>query len=354
MIALQLQSIGRLELVEVPAPAIGPDELLVRTGSSVICTSDITDICSNPFGIKLPVIMGHEAAGVVEAVGPEVAGFRPGDHVATHPVHPCFQCSACRDGLGHLCENMGHFALNRQGTFAEFYPVRADRARKIPGTLDFRTAALAEPVAVCLEAIEQARIKPGERLLVIGDGPFGVMIAKLALQRGGIDVVIAGHHDWRLGFAEGAERVNMKGAPDRIQLLRDACSGGCHAAIVAVSRADAYQQALSVLRPRGRVVVFSPVFGGTQVDLAMIHMKELEIVGAVNDLNLFDEAVRMISDKKSTLGSIVTHTFPVDEYKAAIELAQNGRERAMKVALNFKNPFDCVKGRREAGEGGLE
>jgi 2-desacetyl-2-hydroxyethyl bacteriochlorophyllide A dehydrogenase len=335
MKALQLQSVGNLELVDVPVPPIGDDELLVRTEAAVICTSDLTDIRSNPFGIALPVIMGHEAAGAVEAVGAKVKDFQTGDRVATHPVHPCFQCTSCNDGLAHLCENMGHFALNRQGTFAEYYPVRADRARRIPDHLDSAVAALAEPVAVCLEAIERARLKPGARLLVVGDGPFGVLIAKLALQRGVIEVVIAGHHDWRLAFAEGATQVNMKGAADRVQVLRDAGAGGYHAAIVAVSRADAYQQALSALRARGRVVVFSPVFGETPIDLAAIHMRELEIIGAVNDLNQFDAAVEMLSAPDSRLGEIVTHRFPFSDYEQAIALAEGGREEAMKVALEF-------------------
>lgn len=335
MKALQLQSVGNLELVEVPRPVPGDDELLVRTEAAVICTSDLADIRANPFAIKLPIIMGHEASGVVEAVGAKVKDFRRGDRVATHPVHPCYQCSACKEGLSHLCLNMGHFAFNRQGTFAEFFPVRQDRARKIPASLEAKTAALAEPVAVCLEAISQARLKKGERLLVLGDGPFGILIAKLAMQRDGIEVVLAGHHDWRMAFAQGARTVNMKGAADRVRLLSDAAPGGYHAAIIAVSRGEAYQQALSLLRPRGRVVVFSPVFGGTEVDLAMIHMKELEIVGAVNDLDMFDEAVRLLCATDCTLGRIVTHAFPVSEYRQAIALAEGGRDEAMKVALEF-------------------
>lgn len=335
MKALQLQSIGNLELVEVPVPGIGEDELLIRTEAAVICTSDLTDIRSNPFGITLPIIMGHEAAGVVAAVGSKVNDFKPGDRVATHPVHPCYRCTACNDGLSHLCLNMGHFAFNRPGTFAEFYTVRQDRARKIPASLDSKTAALAEPVAVCLEAFAQARLKAGERLLVLGDGPFGILIAQLAVERGDVEVVIGGHHDWRLAFAQGATPVNTRKAADPVETLRTAGAGGYHAVIVAVSRADAYHRALKVLHPRGRAVVFSPVAGDTPVDLTLVHMKELEIVGAVNDLNRFDEAVRLLSKPDCRLGRIVTHAFPVTDFRQALALAEGGRDEAMKVALVF-------------------
>jgi threonine dehydrogenase-like Zn-dependent dehydrogenase len=336
MKALQLQSVGNLELVEASKPIPGDDELLVRTEAAVICTSDLIDIRANPFGIKLPVIMGHEASGVVEQVGTAVKDFRPGDRVATHPVHPCYSCGTCTSGLTHLCENMGHFAFNRQGTFAEFFPVREDRARKIPAQLDPAVAALAEPLAVCIEALDQARLKPGERLLIMGDGPFGILIAMLALQRGDLQVVISGHHDWRLSFAEGAVQVNTRGVADPVTALRKESTGGFDAVIVGVSRAEAYDSALALLRPRGRVVVFSPVFGGTTVDLAMIHMKELEIVGAVNDLDKFDSSVQALCEQEAAFSRIVTHRFPFADFRDAIALAGGGREQALKVAMVFQ------------------
>ncbi len=333
MKALVLQSAGCLEMSDVPVPGIGDDELLVRTEAAVICTSDLADIRSNPFGIPLPVILGHEGAGVVAATGASVRGFKPGDRVATHPVHPCFQCGTCKDGLTHLCARMEHFGFNRPGTFAEFYTVRQDRARRIPAHVDAAVAALAEPVAVCLEALSQARLRPGERLLVVGDGPFGILLARLAVARD-LSTTVAGHHDWRLAFATGATPIHTGHETDSgaVVLRRDAADG-YHAAIVAVSRGAAYTLALTLLRPRGRLIVFSPVEGGAPVDLTRIHMKELEVIGAVNDLDRFDDAVRMLSESDGTLGDLITHRLPFAEYRHAFALADGRRDQAMKVAL---------------------
>ena len=164
MKALQFQAIEQVALIDVDPPTIGDDELLIKTGAAVICTSDLNDLRENAFGIQLPVIMGHEGAGTVAAVG--AAGhavLQVGDRVTTHPVHPCGQCVNCRNGMGHLCLDMGHFALNRPGVFAEYFPVRADRARHIPDTMPFTVAALAEPVSVCLEALNQANLSPGRQ-----------------------------------------------------------------------------------------------------------------------------------------------------------------------------------------------
>ena len=222
MKALMLKAIHQLELVEVPVPEIQSDELLIRTGATTICTSDVNDIHENPFGIQWPVVIGHEGAGVVAALGSQVRGFHIGQRLATHPVHPCGSCQSCREGLGHLCLNMGHFRLNLPGTMAEYYRVRQDRVRPIPDTVTFPVAALAEPVCVCLEAMAQAKLFPGSSLLILGDGPFGILMSRLAGQFSLGRVVLAGQIDYRLSFAHAAVRVNTHDTPNPVKSLMDA------------------------------------------------------------------------------------------------------------------------------------
>ncbi len=337
MKALQLQAVGKLALVEVARPTIGDEELLVRTGAAVICTSDLNDLRANPFKIDLPVVMGHEGAGTVAAAGKGVRGFGIGDRVATHPVHPCRRCRTCEQGLGHLCPNMTHFGISLPGTFAEYYIVRQDRARRIGAGVDFAVAALAEPVCVCLEALERAQVGPQSRLLILGDGPFGILIARLARQRGVSRVVVAGRHDFRLGFAGDAVKVNAKKQADVTAALRGAAGDGGQydAAILAVGSAEAVSQGVELLGPRGRFVVFSALPGLTPVDLLRVHVKELQIVGACNDREMFDEAVRLLGDPQLDLGGLVTHRFGLGQYEQAFALVGKGREEAIKVAFEF-------------------
>lgn len=336
MKALQLQAAGKLALVDIVPPEIQDDQLLIRTGAAVICTSDLNDVRENPFGIKLPVILGHEAAGTLVETGRAVKGFAKGERVATHPVHPCGACDSCRGGTPHLCDAMGHFGLNMQGTFAEFFVVRQDRARAIPPAVDFAVAALAEPICVCLEALEQARLKYAHSLLILGDGPFGVMIARLASSRGLGRVVIAGHHDFRLAFARLAVRVNTSKTPDPNEAIFQANGGrGYDAIILGTGSKQACQEALRLLRPRGRLVVFSAIAGDTPIDLFRVHVKELEIVGACNDQDRLDDAVRALADPRYAFADLITHRLPLDRYGEAFALAQSGREAAMKVAFIF-------------------
>lgn len=340
MKALQLTRPQTVELVEIPRPAAGAHEVLILTGASTICTSDVIDIRSNPFGIALPVIMGHEGAGTVAALGPEVGGLTVGDRVAAHPVHPCGRCRACQTGTPHLCLDMGHFGVNMQGTFADYFVARADRVRPLPPDIDVTVAALAEPVCVCLEALAQARLTAGQALLIIGDGPFGLIMARLAALRDDIGtVVLAGQQEFRLTFADvnGIRTVNTAAlGDDQADALRKAGDGlGYDAVILAVDSRPAISNALSVLKPRGRLVLFAAVHGDTPLDLATVHRKELEIVGSCNDDDLLDDALDLLGVEALGLAQLVTHRFPITAYREALSLAATGQDRAVKVAFVF-------------------
>jgi threonine dehydrogenase-like Zn-dependent dehydrogenase len=123
MSVLQLHGPNDLREGRLPVPRPRADELLVRTAAATICTSDLIDIRSNSYGIVLPRVLGHEGAGTVVGIG---------DRVAAHPVIPCGQCEECQRGIAHLCRNMGHLGLDRDGVFAEYFTIRADRARRLP------------------------------------------------------------------------------------------------------------------------------------------------------------------------------------------------------------------------------
>jgi threonine dehydrogenase-like Zn-dependent dehydrogenase len=349
MRALQLRELGRLDEVELPVPSPEREEVLIKTMATTICTSDLTDISHNPFGTELPKVLGHEGAGIVAGVGEGITDFRVGDRVAAHPVIPCGDCAQCRRGLGHLCDRMGHLGIDRNGTFAEFFTMPARRVRKLPGGLDFAVGALVEPVAVCLEAVRRARVDRSagsptcarhpaepESLLVLGDGPFGIIIGRLALRCGPVKLVIVGRHDFRLGQVPEAVTINEKRTPDAAAAVLAATDGrGVDAAILAAPSPTGVQVCLRSLRARGRLVVFSGIVDPTPVDLFRLHVKELEILGACNDQDYLDEALALLSDPALKLDAIITHRVPFAEWPRAIELASRRKDEALKVAIVF-------------------
>lgn len=337
MKAVTLQALNHVVLSDVEPPSPAADQLLVRTAATTICTSDLQDIAHNSFGAVLPVTMGHEGAGTVVAVGEAVTGFAPGDRVAAHPVHPCGECDACTGGAAHLCINMGHFGLNMPGTFAEYFVVRQDRARLIPDHVPFDVAALFEPICVCLQALAQARLRPGDQLLILGDGPFGLIMARLAEQwiadKTLGSVVIAGHRDFRLAHAGGARRVNTTGSADLAQTLLAAQDGAGYDAIIMATARASVNALLGCLRRKGRLVLFSALPGDTPVDLFSVHVKELEVIGACNDEDRLDDALAYLSEHSAALADLVTHHLPLERYQDALDLAAHAHDRAIKVAM---------------------
>lgn len=333
MKALSLQALESLVLVDVPVPTPADHQLLIRTGAATICTSDLNDIKGNPFGIKFPMILGHEAAGTVAGVGARVSGYAVGDRVATHPVESCFACEECRAGRSHLCLNMRHFGLNIPGAFAEYYLVRADCARKISDDTPFTTAALAEPVSSSMQAVVQSKVRPGGSLLIIGDGPFAIIMAKIAVGMGLGHVVIAGRHDFRLAFARNATTVNVKDIADPKAHLASLRPGGFDGVIATVGKIEAVQWGIELLRAKGRLVLFAAMPGQTPIDLFRTHVKELEIVGACGDDDLFNHAIKVLGDATYAIGELVTHRFHGRDYREAFRIAAHQHDAALKVAL---------------------
>jgi threonine dehydrogenase-like Zn-dependent dehydrogenase len=335
MKALQLLRLGELAEVKLPVPAPGRGELLIRTVAATICTSDLNDIARNPFGIRLPRVLGHEGAGVVAAIGSGVSGFAVGDRVAAHPVIPCGQCESCVRRLGHLCDRMGHLGLDRDGAFADYFCLPAPQARHLPEGVDTAVGALLEPVSVCLEAIRRARVAPGETILVLGDGPFGILISRLALMQDPAKLVLVGRHDFRLRQVPEAIRINERQSGDVPRAVLDATGGGVDAAILAVGSAAGADLCLRSLRPRGRLVIFSGLEAPVPLDLFRLHVKELEILGACNDEGYLDEALGLLASPRLGLDALITHRLPFPEWRRAFALASGGKDEALKVAIVF-------------------
>ena len=337
MKALVLQEIKRLALTEVAVPAPGADEVLIRTMASTICTSDLNDIDHNPFGTVLPQIIGHEGAGIVAAVGSEVKGFAVGDRVTAHPVVPCMDCASCLRGLFHLCDEMDHLGITMGGTFAEHFLMRADRVRRIPEGMSFPVATLMEPVCVCLEAVERANVGEGSNVLVIGDGPFGVMIAKICAAKRPKRIVFVGRHEYRLGQVPTGglyTALNEKKSEDIVADILNATEGeGIDSAILAVGNARAVEICIEALRSRGTLSVFSGIMGKVPVDLWKLHVKELHICGSCNDMDCLDEALVLLADESLGLSKLISHEFPFAQWEQAFDMAANGKDGALKVSV---------------------
>jgi threonine dehydrogenase-like Zn-dependent dehydrogenase len=236
---------------------------------------------------------------------------------------------------------MGHLGFDRNGTFAEFFSIRADRVRRLPAGVDFTYASLLEPLAVCLEAVQRGRIGKGDSVLVAGDGPFGLLIARLAARLGAAPVVVVGRHEFRLRQVPGAVAINERTTPDVRDAVRQASGrSGVDVAVIAAGSASALELSLDSLRARGRAVVFSAVHGTPSIDWFRLHTQELEILGACNDKDQIDAAVSLLGDPALRLSSLVTHHLPFSQWSRAFELARGGKDETLKVAMVFAEDLE--------------
>jgi len=233
---------------------------------------------------------------------------------------------------------MGHLCFNRPGVFAEYFITRPDCVRKKPPEMSFPAASLMEPVCVCMEALTRGNVKKGDRVLITGDGPFGIMISKLCALKEPKQIIQTGFFDSRLKQAAGplTETININNEKNLVEaVMKKSNDEGVDCAILCVSNPEAVDLCIEVLRSRGTLVIFAALGGKTPVDLLRVHLKELNIAGCNNDENYMDEAIRLLGDPVLNFKSIITHEIPFREWEKAFHLADNEKESCLKVSLIF-------------------
>jgi L-idonate 5-dehydrogenase len=330
----------RVETDEVSRP--GPGEVLVRIGAGGICGSDLHYYQDGGFGpirVREPIILGHEVAGTVEAVG-EGSGLAPGDRVALNPSRPCGDCRYCREGLPNHCLNMRFFGSalrmpHEQGAFRDLIVATAAQCVKVGPQTSLAQAACAEPLAVCLHAAGRAGPLEGRRVLVTGAGPIGSLCVAAAAHGGAAEIVVTDLHRVTLEVAAamGATRtVNVAAEP---AAMADYAADKGHFDVVfeCSSAAPALRTAIECIRPRGRIVQVG-VTGDLPVPINLLVGKEIELVGSHRFDAEFAEAVRLIDTRAIDPSPILTGTLPLERAVEAFALA-GARSSAVKVQLSF-------------------
>lgn len=334
MKAIVWEDENRFVLDDVPRPTIGDRQVLVRVAASSICGSDL-DVAR--FGAKPPLVPGHEAAGTVEELGCAVTGVEVGARVALDPVQRCGQCACCRSGVEHLCANVRHLGWDdTPGTWAEFVAVDAANAHPIPSQVDFLAASLTEPVAVCYESFQRAKLRQGQSLLVIGDGPFGFLHAQIGRALGAGRIIVAGHYDKRLAriqAATGADVCNTHTDDLDAFLARKVGPPGVDVAVAATGAGAAPNLGLRALRPRGILVVFSYVWKPEPLEMGLILMRELSVLGSCRSLDAFPVCLDMMADGRIDAGKLVDMRLPLEKFADAFEALRERKSDFFKAVF---------------------
>jgi L-iditol 2-dehydrogenase len=323
-------------LVETEPPSPGKGELVVMMKACGLCGTDLEKM-RGEYTASMPVL-GHEAAGVVYAVGDGVTEFRKGDRVFPHHHVPCYECYVCRAGNDTMCD-MYRKSNIHPGGFSEYFRVPEWNISKggvlhLPDGVTFEEGALIEPVACCIRAVRN-HARPGETVLVAGAGPVGLMLA-LLLEPGSAKVVVTDISRSRLEFAEGMRLGSVVDATreDVAARLRAETQGrGADLAMVASGSRAAIMQALASVRKGGRVCIFGvpPKGSVLDFDISSLYNSGQQIVTSYGaDESETREALKVISSNPR-FGRLVTHRFPLAKFNDAVAAASDGT--AVKVVI---------------------
>lgn len=331
----------RIETREMAAP--GPGEVAVRVGAGGICGSDLHYFLDGGFGtirVREPIILGHEVAGTIEALGPGVQGLVIGARVALNPSHPCGACEYCRRGEQQHCLEMRFWGSamrmpHVQGGFRRRMVVAAAQCVPVGETVSIGEAAMSEPLAVALHAVAQAGDLTGRRVLVTGFGPIGGVVLLAARHAGAGEIAVTDIVAEPLALARrlGASAAHDVAANPEALAAEQRDKGRFDIAFECSGNPRALAQAIACVRPRGTIVEVG-VGGAFDVPMNTVVAKELRLVGTFRFHAEFAEAARLIARREIDVRPLITATRELDDAAAAFALAAD-RRQAMKVQLDF-------------------
>lgn len=345
MLAARMYGVNDIRLEEVPTPTPGNGELLIKVAAAAVCGTDVRMITNGASGINKdnPLILGHELAGTIAAVGDHVTGYQVGDRVAVAPNMGCGICDSCIRGNGHLCPEYKALGINLDGGFAEYCvipetAVRAGNVSILEENVSFEEGAVNEPLSCVCNGFEHAHIHPGDRVLVIGAGPIGIMHCALALMAGAVVYLNDVSAD-RLAMAKNLyPQIHTLLGPLKTLVTEVTNGCGMDVIITACPSPEMQTLALELAALGGRVVFFGGIPASKEpvsIDTNLVHYKQLILTGTTRaSLAQYRNTLKYISSGVLNVKPLITAHFPLKEIHKAIETARLGQ--GLKNIITFE------------------
>lgn len=326
-------------VAERVAAAPGPDEVQIEVAFVGICGTDLHirhgDMDAR---VAIPSPIGHEMSGVVSALGEGVTDLAIGEQVTVMPLRWCGQCPACRDGNRHVCQNLVFVGIDSAGAMQQFWTVDRSIVVRVPSELPLDIAALTEPLAVAVHDVRRSRIVAGEKVLVVGGGPIGLLIGLVSKSRGA-EIRISEPNEYRRAVAGrlGLDTLDPSSSdlPAAIESWTD--GAGVDAAFEVSGAEPGLRAATHALRVRGRLVVVAIHSQPVATDLFRVFWRELELIGArVYEREDFEEAVRLLAAREIPAAELISAVEPLERTPAAFDALESGAG-VMKVLIDLRS-----------------
>jgi L-iditol 2-dehydrogenase len=342
MKALLLSEYNQLDIADLPAPVPGVDEILVRVAACGICGSDVHGYDGTSGRRIPPIVMGHEAAGVVAAAGSGVTKFKPGDRVTFDSTVYCGQCEFCLQGDINLCNNRQVIGVScgdfrRAGAFAEYVVVPQRITYHLPEELEFQEAAMLEAVSVALHAVRVSQMKGGETALVIGAGMIGLLTLQAAKAAGASQVLIADIDRSRLERAEklGADATLLLSGTELVEeILRRTGGRGVDLVLEAVGRDETIAASIASVRKGGTVTLIGNISPQVKIPLQVVVSRQIRLQGSCASSGEYPEAMELLANGKIKVKPLITAVAPLSDGPSWFARLHAGEPNLMKVVLD--------------------
>jgi L-iditol 2-dehydrogenase len=333
---------GKIEFRDTEKPIIGDNQVLVEMKRIGVCGSDIHVFHGMHPYTGYPVIQGHEVAGVVAEVGSRVEHAAVGDKVTFTPQVTCGECYPCTHGMYHICESLKVMGFQTDGAAQEFFAVDADKVLKLPDHVSLDQTAMVEPVSVAVHALSRAgEDLQGKKVLVLGAGTIGNLVAQVARASGASAVMITDINEYKLDRARACGidfPVNVKDEELNKAIIRDLGPNRADLILECVGVQDTITQAVENAR-KGTPIVVVGVFGEKPVvDLGLVQDRELSLVGTLMyQKRDYERAIELVARDRLCLDPMITHRFPFEQYLEAYEMIEASGGHSMKVMIELSS-----------------
>jgi L-iditol 2-dehydrogenase len=341
MKALTLTEYKKFEFGDAPEPEVAPGEVLIRVQACGICGSDVHGMDGSSGRRIPPVIMGHEASGIVESVAPDVTDWKKGDRVTFDSMIFCGECDYCKSGRTNLCDNRMVMGVScpeyrRNGAFAEFVNIPGRLLIRIPDNVTFEQAAFVEPVSVALHAVNRVPVQKGDTAVVVGAGMIGLLVLQALRIAGAEKLICVDLEPKRLDIARqlGADHCFHAKDDDVVAEVLKLTNGiGADVVMEVVGITPTIQTAINCLRLGGSLGCVGNISKTVEFPLQAIVTREITVYGTCGATAEPPEALRHIAEGSIDVGPLTSAVAPLEEGGAWFERLYSGKEDLMKVIL---------------------
>ncbi len=343
MKAASLTGIRQFEICRAPDPEITRDtDVLIRIKLVGVCGSDIHYYAKGRIGaqvVQFPFIVGHEAAGIVECVGPKVTRVKPGQRIAIDPAVSCGKCDQCRAGREHTCRNLLFMGCPEQieGALAEYVVLPENCCFSINDSTTFEQAVLSEPLAIAIYSVERSRPPVKTNVAILGAGPIGMSVFHVLRSLNVGDIYVTDKIQERLAFAQQLNPTWI-GNPDSTDVVKEISNREPFLLDVVyecTGDETVYEPAIQLLKPGGTFIIIGiPEVDEIAFPIHELRRKEITVVNIRRQVRCTQKAIYLLESGKLNLNTMLTHHFPLEKISEAFDLVANYRDGVMKAMIS--------------------